>query len=171
MTKASTVVITLVFLSALALAQEAPKAEQRLHEAYPKVEWKSDSAARVDIDCDGKPDTFVLGIDPQVPHTYKIQGKAEKYLYPEVVMGFALGSGKKPQTVNIPFLKNTGYYGFRTFPKKIEVQPLSCDWEGRPLPGCVENDRCQSMWVRDGEDGEVFVFWDSERKAVGWVRH
>jgi len=170
MAKISSVLLMLLMMPAWMHAQDATPA-QHLQQDYPKVEWRINSATTVDIDCDGKPDTFVWGIDPQVSHTYEIDGKLQKHLYPEIVLGFELGSGKAPQAINIPFLKNTGYYGLRTNPKKIEVQPLSCDWEGRPLPGCVKQDQCQSMWVKDGDRFEAYVFWDSERKAVSWVKH
>jgi hypothetical protein len=153
-------------------AQDAPKPGERLQKAFPKVWWKLATATSVDIDCDGKPDTFYWGIEPEVTHKYFYEKKYHTVVYPEVSFGFEFGSDAKPQKRNVPFIKNTGYYGFRTEPNKIEVQALSCEWEGRPLPGCVKkNDRCQSMWVRDGKGFEAFVFWNSEFKEASWVRH
>jgi hypothetical protein len=162
----------LLMWSCVALfAQDASKSAERLKKAYPKVQWNVDSATSLDIDCDGLQDTFYWGIDPEVPHTYLIGGKKQNYVYREVALGFEFGSHAKPQKDNVPFIKNTGYYGFRSEPNKIDVQPLSCDWEGGTIPSCVKKEHCQSLWVRDGQDGEVFVFWDSQRKQVNWVRH
>ncbi len=169
--KNSFLTIAALLLCLAADAQTGPKPAQRLQQEYPKVEWNPDSAITADIDCDGHPDTFFWGTDPAVDHTYLIHGKNDKHTYPEIKLGFEFGNTRKPQSLNIPFFKNTGYYGFRTTPQQIDVQPLSCEWEGRPLPGCVANDRCQSLWIRDNQGFEAFVFWDAERKQISWVRH
>ena len=152
-------------------AQDSTNAAARLKKDHPKIQWNAATATKVDIDCDGKPDTFYWGIDPEVEHTYYIHGKNEKYIYAEIAFGFEFGNNTKTQTLNVPFFKNTGYYGFRTEPNKIDVQPLSCDWEGGAIPGCAKNDRCESMWIRDGKGFEGYVFWDSDRKQVSWIRH
>src|SRR4051794_20469460 len=114
MTRLFLIVCVLVILCPCGLAQDTPRVAERLKKEFPKVQWNLDSSKSVDIDCDGKPDTFYWGIDPEVSHTYYYDKKNHTRVYPEISLGFEFGSGTKPQKMNVPFLKNTGYYGFRT---------------------------------------------------------
>jgi hypothetical protein len=171
MLKSALSFFTFMTLSLLLPAQDGPKAAAHLKKEHPNVQWNVSSATPVDLDCDGKKDMFYWGIDPHVEQTFLIGGKTEKYVYPQVVLGYAFASGAKTQTLNIPFFKDTGYYGFRDLPTSIEVQPLSCDWEGGTLPACQRNRQCESLWIRDGNGLEAYIFWDSIRKAATWVRH
>ena len=164
-------ILPLLMFCLASLAQDTPHSAEQLKKVHPKVQWHLDSATSIDIDCDGRPDTFYWGLDPEVSHTYYYDKKNHTFSYPEISLGFEFANDAKPQKMNIPFLKNTGYYGFRSEPKTIEVQPLACDWEGGTIPGCLKKDRCESMWIRDGQGFEAFVFWDAERKQVGWIRH
>lgn len=161
----------LLLLGIAAQSQVNSSAGKRLKEQHPRVEWNATSATTVDIDCDGKPDTFVWGIDNEVSREFVIKGKPERHTRREIVLGFERVGAAKTQTENIPFRKDTGYYGFCALPETIEVTPLTCEWEEGLLPGCKTNQRCEAVWVRDGECGEFFVYWDSSRKKVTWVRH
>lgn len=171
MNKNLKVFVPLLVLSIAAVSQVNSTVGKRLKEQHPAVEWNVTSATTVDIDCDGKPDTFVWGVDDKVTRSFFIKGKTERHTRPEVVLGFERASAAKTQTENIPFRKDTGYYGFCSLPNSIEVKPLSCEWEDGQLPGCKTNQRCEALWVRDGQCGEFFVYWDSSRQKATWVRH
>jgi hypothetical protein len=164
------VLVTLLLLTAAAPSQDATPA-QRLQRDHPKVKWNLASRTSVDIDCDGRADNFYWGIEDNVVHTFFIGGKHERHAYSEVVLGFERAAADKTQSQNIPFLKNTGYYGFCAAPDTIEVHPLSCAWEGSVLPGCSAAKKCESLWVKNSKCGEFYVYWDATRREVNWVRH
>src|SRR3954454_9396388 len=105
---------TLLLLTAAAPSQNASTATpaQRLQRDHPNVKWNLDSRTSVDIDCDSRADTFYWGIEDNVVHTFFIGGKNERHAYSEVVFGFERAAADKTQSQNIPFIKNTGYYGF-----------------------------------------------------------
>jgi len=162
---------SLLLLGMAVNSQVSSSAGKRLKEQHPRVEWNVESATNVDIDCDGKPDTFVWGTDNQVTRTFFINSKLERHTRREIVLGFERASAARTQIENIPFRKDTGYYGFCSLPDSIEVRPLSCEWEQGQLPGCKANSGCEALWVRDGQCGEFYVYWDSSRQRVTWVRH
>ncbi|HYG99209.1 MAG TPA: hypothetical protein VD837_08755 [Terriglobales bacterium] len=165
-------IILMLLLAGLTVhSQVKPTAGERLKAQHPAVEWNLASAVTVDIDCDGKPDSFLWGVDKHVTREFVISDKPVRQIRQEIVLGLERGGSPRTQTENIPFRKDTGYYGFCSLPKTIEVKPLSCDWEQGLLPGCSANNRCEALWIRDDECGEFFVFWDASRRRMIWVRH
>lgn len=125
--------------------------------------------ASADLDCDGKPERVVMGAS-QITRTYFIGGKDERHTHPVVVIAVP-ESGKKFNAVVVPFMKETGYYGFCAVPQKsaAEVKPLTCGWDGGKLPGCDPARRCEAVAMKDACI-DMIVFWDRKGDRLSWVR-
>ena len=57
------------------------------------------------------------------------------------------------------------------YPVKLVAEKLDgCDIDGETLPGCRNS---QSKWevaLEDGDCDSIRVYWDHDRKALGWWR-
>src|SRR4051794_27136383 len=95
----------LLLFAAVGVSQETATTK-RLQRDHPRVKWNLDSRTSVDLDCDGRADTFYWGIEDDVVHKFFIGGKYETHAYSEVVFGFERAAGGKTQSTNVPFMKN-----------------------------------------------------------------
>lgn len=143
-------------LSAGAQASKPDAQIRLLRKSYPNVEWDAKSAKLADIDCDGRPDTVVLGSRENT-----------------VAVGVVWGQRKKkPQVLFFPVephLQN----GFCVAPKKIEVSPLNCDTsdeKGGPLPGCTQKKGCQQFSVLNDDCDDFNFYWNASTHTLSWWR-
>jgi hypothetical protein len=142
-----------LILTVSARAQKPPVAANQLRQSNSTVEWDFDSVKVADVDCDGRPDTIVLGAEQN-----------------NVVIGVVSGSADgQPQVLRFHLGRDT-QDGFCALPKTIKVSPLKCDSDGGNLPGCKEIKGCKEFSVPDGECDSFNFYWDATHRTVAWWR-
>ena len=149
------VMISMAF-SLVANAQPSRKDSvlTNLRKAYPAVAWNEKSVTLADVNCDGKPETILLGSEKS-----------------EVVIAIVSPkSQKKPQLFSFPISSAT-QNGFCRMPVRIVVSPLECESDSGPLPGCKPTRSCKEFTVADDECDGFNFYWDSSRKSLAWWRH
>jgi hypothetical protein len=145
--------VCLMIASIALRAQTAVKsAIHVLQQAHPEIHWNTSSAQTADIDCDGKPDTVLLGE----------QGE-------KVAVGVVWGRDKHPDLFTFP-LHSASQDGFCSIPKRIEVVAHDCDSGGGILPGCKAARSCKDFRVMDDDCDAFNFYWDSEHKLLVWGR-
>ena len=141
-------------LTVSAGAQQSPGAAYQLQKSNPSVEWNKATAKVADVDCDGKPDSIMLGSEPN-----------------SVVVGLVFGdSDKKPQVLRFQVRRDT-QDGFCGIPSTIETSPLKCESDGGSLPGCKPIKGCMAFSVRDPECDSLNFYWDATHSMLAWWRH
>ena len=143
--------VPLLALAATAQGKSLGNSESALQKANPLVNWNVESAKRADFDCDGKPDTVMLGSEKD-----------------RAVVGIVWGAPKHEQILTFPVGTAT-QDGFSSQPKTIEVHPLDCKTEdGLPLPGCKAVPDCKIFSVPDDQSDTFNFYWDSSRGRLAW---
>ena len=148
--------LLIVLLEALAGAQtqSLKSAFVALERSSPFIQWNINSAKEGDVDCDGKPDTVMLGS--------KKNG---------VAVGIVWGSpAKKPEVLLFP-IGSDAPDAFCSGPSSIHLSPIECQAETGPLPGCKMVQGCKEFSVTDDECDPFNFYWNSSRKALGWWRN
>ena len=110
------VCLCLSVLSANIQAQKTATPGDRLQQSRPSTNWNSASARTADVDCDGQPDTVMLGSE---------KGK--------VVVGVVWGKAKQPQLFVFPIGRDQ-QDAFCVAPTKIDIAPLDCESDQVDLP-------------------------------------
>jgi hypothetical protein len=119
----------------------------------PGVIWHVKSAQTADVNCDGRPDTILLGT-------------ARNRVWAAIIPG----GGGKPQTMEFPVAP--GFQsGFCGVPKRINIEPLSCSSEDGPLDGSKPVRSCKAFSLDDGECDPFNFYWDSRHKRMRWWRN
>ena len=150
------VVAILAIFAAFANAQisKTDVAVSKLRKTNPAVNWNRKSAISGDVNCDGKPDTVILGSEKD-----------------SVVVGVVSGAETdKPQVFSFPISGDT-QEGFCASPTRIELFPLDCSSGEGALPGCTPIKSCQSFTVTDNECDPFNFYWDSSHKTISWWRN
>jgi hypothetical protein len=125
-----------------------------LRKSHPGVKWNTESATVADINCDGKPDSVILGSEKN-----------------NVVIGVVSGARpNRTQVFSFP-LKEGTQDGFCAFPTRIETSALDCKSEGGALPGCKPIKACRAFAVIDDQCDPFNFYWDSSRHALAWWRN
>ena len=124
-----------------------------LHRSNPAVAWDITSAKIADVDCDGHPDTLMLGYEKD-----------------QVAVGIVPGSKRQPQVLLFP-IKAGRQDGFCAKPQAINISPLSCDDDGGPLTGCKVIAGCEEFSIPDEGCDAFNFYWDASRATVAWRRH
>ena len=148
-------VLLCLFLSVFGASIHAQKTTgpiDVLRHSRPSTSWDSASAKTADVDCDGKPDTVMLGSD---------KGK--------VVVGVVWGTHKQPQLFVFP-IRRDQQDGFCVAPKRIEVTPIDCESDEGSLPGCQATKGCKAFSLSDDECDPFNFYWDAARKKLAWWR-
>ena len=126
----------------------------KLKHEKPSINWKSQTAAVADVNCDAKPDTIIFGSDNAT-------------VYVGIVSG---ARGSKAEVLSFPINSHT-QDGFCAAPVRITTYPLTCEAETGYLPGCKPVKKCQGFSVEDDECDPFNFYWDSNRKAFSWWRN
>ena len=119
------------------------------------VEWNVTSAEIADVDCDGKPDTVMLG-----------------YKKDEVAIGIVFGApAKRPQLFTFP-VRAGSEFGFCLKPQRINVSPLICQLkDGTVLSGCKATEGCKAFSIPNSGCDAFNFYWDSSIGTVSlWQR-
>jgi hypothetical protein len=116
----------------------------------PPVQWNVASAEIADVDCDGKPDTVMLG-----------------YTKDEVAVGIVFAApGKKPQLFTFP-IQAGATFGFCVKPERIKVSPLICESSnGTVLSGCKATEGCKAFSIANTGCDPFYFYWNS---SIGTV--
>jgi hypothetical protein len=123
----------------------------------PKVQWDAKNAVTADITCDGIADVVVVGYD-------------DKSVWVALVPGMKDGTLAKPIVYQYPV--NAGVQsGFCAKPVHIEIYPLSCEEEGKRLPGCKPVKGASSFSLEDGACDSFNFYGDSQQKVLQWWRN
>ncbi len=153
--KSSAVLIGMLIPGFIACAQ-TPKSKAAaavLTKSNPTVTWNVGSAKTADVDCDGKPDTVILGFEKD-----------------KVFVGIVWGSAtRQPQILVFP-INSAAQEGFCSNPTTIRVSPLDCQSDHGPLPGCEVNPSCRDFSISDNECDPFHFYWDSSRGTLAWWR-
>jgi hypothetical protein len=147
----------LIFTLEAALAAQAPAPKSAfdvLHESNPSITWNIDSTKTADVDCDGHPDTLMLGYEKD-----------------QVAVGIVSGAKRPPRIFLFPITRPDRQDGFCAKPQTINISPLSCDNEGGPLPGCKAIAGCKEFSIPDEGCDAFNFYWDASRATVVWWRH
>lgn len=153
--KALAVLVVVLILGVFAIAQRSGSqtAVTALRKSNPGVSWQVSSSKMADVDCDGKPDTVMLG--------------SEKG---NVFVGIVWGSAaKQPQILVFP-MNAARQDGFCSNPKTIDVLPLDCQSNNGPLPGCKVAPACKALSISDNDCDPFNFYWDSSRGSLAWWR-
>ena len=153
--KFSALVVVVLILEFVASAQTsgAGAALTVLPKLDTTVNWNIGSAKTADVDCDGKPDTVILGSEKNT-----------------VVVGVVWGTlEKKPQIFKFPVGTAT-QDGFCSNPTTIKVSSLDCKSNDGPLPGCKVTPECKAFWIPDNDCDSFNFYWDSSRGTLAWWR-
>jgi len=153
--KASEFLVVVLILEVFATAQMSGSqaAASALRKSSPTVSWSVGSATTADVDCDGKPDTIMLGSE---------KGK--------VVVGVVWGSPAKPPQILVFPVSAATQDGFCSNPKTINVSPLDCQSNAGPLPGCRVAPACKAFSIPDNGCDAFNFYWDSSRGNLAWWR-
>jgi hypothetical protein len=152
------VLLTLLFSSPTAtpVQSQTSAALIMLRASNPNVQWDAKSAATADITCDGIADVFVVGYDNTSVWLALVPGLKDGNLAKPIVAQFPIDAG----------VQN----GFCAKPVRIEVEPLDCEGESAPLPGCKPTKGASSFSLVDDACDSFHFYWDSERKELLWWR-
>ncbi len=129
------------------------RAQTALHKSNPTVSWNVSSATTADVDCDGKPDTVMLGSEKD-----------------KVVVGVVWGASAKQSQIFVFPVRGDTQDGFCSNPKTIEVSPLDCQSNDGPLPGCKAATGCKAFSILDDGCDSFNFYWDSSRGTLAWWR-
>jgi hypothetical protein len=153
--KASALLLVVLILGVFSIAQMSGSeaAATALRKSRPTVSWNVGSAKMADVDCDGKPDTVMLGSE---------KGK--------VVVGVVWGSPAKPPQILVFAVSAAAQDGFCSNPKTINVSPLDCQSNYGPLPGCKVVPACKEFSIPDNDCDPFNFYWDSSRGNLAWWR-
>jgi hypothetical protein len=152
--KARTLILGGILLPIVAAQVSNTDALNDLRKTHPTVKWRSQPVAVVDVLCEGKPGTVILGSEKN-----------------DVVVGVVSGLREhKTEVLSFPIRSDT-QNGFCAFPIRIETYPLNCEPDIGALPGCKPTKGCRSFAVIDDECDSFNFYWDSSRRALGWWRH
>lgn len=128
----------------------------RLHRAEPRVTWDLRTARSVDVTCDGKADTIVVGQGGHrlwvgvVASSRMSRGRA-------AVFDFAVSSGVQEAVCSLPV--------------RIVVSKPSCLQEGEePLPGCKPTRGCMQFSIDSGNCDPLYFYWNGDRRELDWWR-
>jgi hypothetical protein len=153
--KCLTLPVVVLIIGFVASAQTGSNAAATaLRKLNTTVDWNVSSAKAADVDCDGKPDTVILGSERDTVVVGVVWGKASKQ--PQVFM-FPVGRPAQD--------------GFCSNPTTINVSPLNCQTnDGRPLPGCKVAAGCRAFAIPDNDYDPFNFYWGSSRAALSWWR-
>ena len=137
-------------------ATAAGPAINRLRAIQPGVRWDAKSAKSGDFNCDGAPDTAMVGYGRRgVPWIGMVPNQAGQR---PTVLKFRLGNGSQDALCATPV--------------RIETAPLECsDRESGPLPGCRAVPGCLALSLRDDQCDAVHFYWDADQQKLVWWRH
>jgi hypothetical protein len=148
-------IVPALLIAALSAAGQSsrPGALEVLRYSYPSVNWKAESSKVADVNCDGKPDTVVLGSQKD-----------------DAAVGIVWGTQRAPaQLFTFPIGKHM-QNSFCSMPTNIEVSPLDCESDEGTLPGCKQYHACKAFSVVDDDCDSFHFYWDSSRKTLVWWR-
>lgn len=153
--KCLTIPVVVLILGLVASAQTGSNAAATaLRKLNTTVDWNVSSAKIADVDCDGKPDTVMLGSKKDTVVVGVVWGKASKQ--PQVFM-FPVGRPARDE--------------FCSNPTTIDVSPLDCQTnDSRPLPGCKVAAGCKAFSISDNNCDPFNFYWDSSRGDLSWWR-
>lgn len=148
------VVVLILELISFAQTSGSHAAATALRKLDATVNWNVSSAKTADVDCDGKPDTVILGSKKDT-----------------VVVGVTWGTAaKRPQLFMFP-VGRPSQDGFCSNATTISVSPLDCQTnDGRPLEGCKVAAGCKAFSIPDDGCDPFNFYWDSSRGTVAWWR-
>ena len=147
------VVCAIGFVSTIHAQTPSKSAVIVLHEKRSEIKWNASSAMVGDFDCDGKPDTVVLGA----------QGN-------KVAVGVVWGNRvKNPDVFNFS-VSGARQGAFCAMPKRVEVYAHDCDSGNGMLPGCKSSRSCKDFAVVDDACDSFNFYWDVEHKQLAWWR-
>ena len=126
---------------------------QLIQTADRNVKWNHQSATHADVDCDGKPDALILGSEKDT-----------------VVFGIKATTQNEAEILKFPIRADT-QDGMCVAPKKIEIQPITCEWDDGKLPGCKVVRGCKSVILRDDDCDLFYFYWDRTQSQLVWARH
>jgi hypothetical protein len=125
-----TVALCLVVILKVAAAGQTACSDAlaALHKLNASVDWNVSSAEIADVDCDGKPDTVMLGSEKD-----------------KVAVGVVFAvPGKQPQIFMFP-TRADRQDGFCSKPQRINVSPLDCQSDDGILAGCKAITGCKAF--------------------------
>ena len=123
-------------------------------EPSPPVQWDVARALTVDMTCDGKPDTVVLGY----------QGHAQIWL--------SVRQSTLPgRPLLMPLILEVGKPGapLCQSPIRLSSEPLSGQPGGELSPDKARA-TCQSLILEDGRCAPIRVQWNPQQQALEWQR-
>lgn len=137
-------------------ATAASTAITRLRAVQPGVRWDAKSAKSGDFNCDGAPDTAMVGYGKRgVPWIGMVPNQVGEQ---PTVLKFRLGNGSQDALC--------------VTPARIVTAPIECsDRESGPLPGCRPVPGCLALSLRDDRCDDIHFYWDSDQQKLVWWRH
>lgn len=146
--------IGLLVVAVSAFAQSASPAKDAVHalqRSHPEIKWITDSVTLADVNCDGKPDTILLGSHRDL-----------------VAVGIVWGQGSE-QTQVLTFALQTGSQdSFCARPTQIKISEQDCNTGEYSLPDCRPNPSCHDFSIIDHECDSFNFYWDSDHKRFAW---
>lgn len=124
-----------------------------LQKSNASVNWNVNSAKTADVDCDGKPDTVMLGSEKD-----------------KVFVGVVWGSKAKQAQIRMFPINSAAQDGFCSNPRTISISPLDCQSNDGPLPGCKVVPGCKGFSVSDNACDPFNFYWDVTRGTLEWWR-
>jgi hypothetical protein len=128
-----------------------------LTRADSTVVWTVGFAVVGDIDCDGRPDTAVVGRAGD-----------------NVQVGIVFGALKSPHIATIPVAPEAQGAlptpEVRLAPEDIDYDPASDEDGPGPLEGFRRSATCIGLNLSDGETDSMHMYWNHERGLLDWWR-
>jgi len=152
--------VFLCFLTVVAIAQDLKatgSAISILKVAQPTVTWDAETTTLVDVTCDGKADTIIVGYEK------------DEAVWLGVVYGNKNNLVSKPLTMSFRVGKHS-QDSFCSVPVQIKTYPINCSGDGEALPGCINVKGCSSFAMADNTCDSFHFYWNNSLKELQWWR-
>lgn len=120
------------------------------------VKWDSSSVVKVDIDCDGVPDTAKIG-----------------YIDQHVRLAVTLGASRKTQFLEFGLGDSMAQDSLCGTDAALAVEDTDYDLTealGENPEGFVRSKRCKGLNLSGGECDSMHIYWNHAKKSIDWWR-